>query len=229
MSHKDLRKLNTINIKEYCFTKTNSIVIESSSYHLLQWIDTPFTNGHYSYDRLTTFFSLPTNNVYSDAGILLNSFLTVASSYLADQINQNLFTLSSNPDCGPELIINNSQDCEKISGEDSFSSIIIQCGVCWDYGIFNISNNPCLQYIKIEDSAMQITSSLIFSNNPVLKAIRIGIDAVYHSSSSLIMTSTQWKVIIMLDLPQLTSFRALKSALEGGYSLTISSIVYEYH
>lgn len=54
----------------------------------------------------------------------------------------------------------------------------------------NISNNPCLQYIKIESYSFQNVPSLTISNNTVLSAIRFEIMVFSDTTTSFTMTSS---------------------------------------
>ena len=54
----------------------------------------------------------------------------------------------------------------------------------------NISNNPCLQYIKIERFSFQNVPSLTISNNTVLSAIRFEIVVFSDTTTSFTMTSS---------------------------------------
>ena len=53
----------------------------------------------------------------------------------------------------------------------------------------NISNNPCLQYIKIERYSFRNVPSLTISNNPVLSAIRVESEVFSDTTTSFTMTS----------------------------------------
>ena len=103
---------------------------------------------------------------------MLGHSITLVSSLLANQINSHLYTLPTNPSCGIPLVIENEEDCEMIY-KSGWSSITVKENC---YSLFDdlvISNNPCLQYIYLQDNTLSNIQSVILSNLTNLSLIRI--------------------------------------------------------
>ena len=95
------------------------------------------------------------------------------STSLANQINNHLFTLPTNPVCGVPLVIENEEDCEKIY-ESGWSSITVKEGYCYSiYDDLVIENDNCLQYIYLQDNALSGIETIVLSNLTNLSLIRI--------------------------------------------------------
>ena len=106
---------------------------------------------------------------------------TLVSSRLVDFLLPHVQQYSIETTCGHELIIQQEEDCYKLS-QDSWSTITVMTGLCNSLtNPLTISNNACLKYLHIHGYALMNLESLTIENNPSLEFIQTGKDALFNT------------------------------------------------